>query len=832
VRSIIINSKRLYKHRRAETVRINLDGKWKFREVGQNEYYEASVPGCVQLDLINLGKLPDPFYATNEVLFYQLEEKDFEYVKEFVVDNIDFQVKKLVFEGIDTVADVYLNDFYLGRTDNMFLKYEFDVSTTLREGKNILKVILYSPIKEAERLKKIYQSKYEYPHRSWIRKAQYSYGWDWGPRILQIGIWKSVYLELHNGLEIQDEFVKVESISDEVAIVRVFAKINCFEKPSEVEIEVFDGSFSMKVFPKVYKSKDGYFIDEKIEIENPKLWWPNGYGEPSLYEFKITAKSSNEAQEKKVTTGLRTVRVIKEKDEYGESFIFEINGKKVFAKGANWIPADSILPRLKEEDYKELIKMAKDANMNMLRVWGGGIYEYDWFYSECDKNGIMVWQDFMFACAIYPDEFDFFVENFKKEAEYQIKRLRNHPCIVLWCGNNENNWGFVDWWHIGDPEFLGNRIYKKVLPEILAKLDPTRPYHISSPYGGEHPNSSTAGDKHTWDVWSGWKDYIYYKHDNARFVSEFGFQAAAHLDTMKRYIPLKDQTIFSKTLRMHEKQEEGLERLIRYMAGSVGLPKDFDSFVYLSQFVQKEAIKLAVEHYRKNKFKTAGALYWQLNDCWPVISWSSIDYLKRRKALYYESKRIFAKFLPVVEYENGKLQVYVVSDELVPKQGQLNIAIWNFDGQKLYEKNLAIEIPENGVVEAFSEEVENLNILKGRFTYIPKQFEATVVGKKVDESLLESIVFVSLFVDGVEYENYFVFEKPVNLELKPCQFEYEIKDDYIIIKPKTPTICLIVEADKDIEENFIFARPDKEYKIRLNGAQVGRVYDLIEMVIR
>lgn len=373
MRSIIINSKRLYKHRRAETVRINLDGKWKFREVGQNEYYEASVPGCVQLDLINLGKLPDPFYATNEVLFYDLEEKDFEYVKEFDVDNVDFQVKKLVFEGIDTVSEIYLNDHYLGKTDNMFLKYEFDVSLALKKGKNILKVVLLSPIKEAERLKSIYQSSYSYPQRSWIRKSQYSYGWDWGPRILQIGIWKSVYLELHNGLEIQDEFVKVESISDELAIVRVFAKINCFEKPSEVEIELFDGSFSVKVFPEVYKSKDGYFIDERIEIENPKLWWPNGYGEPSLYEFKITAKTSNEAQEKKVTTGLRTVRVIKEKDEYGESFIFEINGKKIFAKGANWIPADSILPRLKEDDYKELIKMAKDANMNMLRVWGGGI---------------------------------------------------------------------------------------------------------------------------------------------------------------------------------------------------------------------------------------------------------------------------------------------------------------------------------------------------------------------------------------------------------------------------------------------------------------------------
>ncbi len=291
---------------------------------------------------------------------------------------------------------------------------------------------------------------------------------------------------------------------------------------------------------------------------------------------------------------------------------------------------------------------------------------------------------------------------------------------------------------------------------------------------------------------------------------------------MKRYIPLKDQTIFSKTLRMHEKQEEGLERLIRYMAGSIGLPKDFDSFVYLSQFVQKEAIKLAVEHYRKNKFATAGALYWQLNDCWPVISWSSIDYLKRRKALYYESKRIFAKFLPVVEYEDGKLKVYVVSDELKPKQGQINITIWNFDGQKLYEKNLTVEIPENGVIEAFSEKVENMNILKGEWLYIPKHVETAVIGDKIDRGLLESIVFVSLFVDEVEYENYFVFEKPINLELKPSQFEYEIKDDYIIIKPKTPTICLIIEADRDIEDNFIFARPEKEYKICLNGAQVRR----------
>ena len=813
-------------------MRISLDGKWKFREMSSLEYLDGTVPGCVQLDLINLGKLPDPFYGVNEVLFYSLEEKDFEYVKEFYVENLDYQVKRLVFEGIDTIADIYLNDFYLGRTENMFLRYEFDVSTILQEGKNTLKVILYSPIKEAERLKKIYQSKYEYPQRSWIRKSQYSYGWDWGPRILQIGIWKSVYLDLNNGLEITDEFVKTEHLSEDLAVVKVFAKINSFEKPTVVEIEISDGEYVKKVIPDVYKSKEGYFIEERIEIENPKLWFPNGYGDPNLYTFKILAKTSNEEVEKVVTTGLRTVRIIKEKDRYGESFIFEINSIKVFAKGANWIPADSILPRLKEDDYKALIKMAKDANMNMLRVWGGGIYEYDWFYNECDKNGIMVWQDFMFACSIYPDEFDFFVENFKKEAEYQIKRLRNHPCIVLWCGNNENNWGFRDWWHIGDPEFLGNRIYKKVLPQILSELDPTRPYHISSPYGGEHPNSSTAGDKHTWDIWAGWKDYIYYKHDNARFVSEFGFQAAAHLDTMKKYIPLKDQTIFSKTLRMHEKQEEGLERLIRYMAGSVGLPKDFESFVYLSQFVQKEAIKLAVEHYRKNKFRTAGALYWQLNDCWPVISWSSIDYLKRKKALYYESKRIFDKFLPTIEYEDGRLKVKVVSDELTSKTGDLLLTIWDFDGRKHFEKSMKVEIFGNDVTLVFDEKVENLNILKGEYSYIPQHIETAVIGQKVDKGLLESIVFVSLFVDGKEYENYFAFDKFVNLELKPCQFEYEIKGDKLLIKAKTPAICLIIEADKDVENNFIFARPEKEYVIALNGANVTGICDLVECLIK
>lgn len=814
-------------------MRISLDGKWKFREVGSTEFLDGTVPGCVQLDLINLGKLPDPFYAENEVLFYSLEEKDFEYIKEFYVENLDsYQVKKLVFEGIDTIADVYLNHFYLGRADNMFLRYEFDVSTALKEGKNILKVILYSPIKEAERLKKIYQSKYDYPLRSFIRKAQYSYGWDWGPRILQIGIWKSVYLELHNGLEIMDEFVKTEHLSKDLAVVKVFARINSFEKPRSVEIEISDGEYSKKVIPDVYKAKEGYFIEERVEIENPKLWFPNGYGEPNLYTFRVFVKTSNEETEKVIKTGLRTVRLIKEKDKWGESFIFEINGIKVFAKGANWIPADSILPRLTEDTYKELVKMAKEANVNMLRVWGGGIYEYNWFYDECDKNGIMVWQDFMFACAIYPDEFDFFVENFKKEAEYQIKRLRNHPCIVLWCGNNENNWGFRDWWHFGDPEFLGNRIYKKVLPEILEKLDPTRPYHISSPYGGNHPNSEEAGDKHTWDIWSGWKDYIYYRHDGARFVSEFGFQAAPHIDTLKKYIPLKEQTIFSRTLRLHQKQYEGMERLIRYMAGSIGLPKDFDSFVYLSQFVQKEAIKLAVEHYRKNKFKTAGALYWQLNDCYPSFSWSSIDCLKRRKGLYYESKRIFAKFLPVVEYEDEKLKVYVVSDELKPKHGKIDIEIWNFDGQKLYEKNIAVEIPENSVVEVFSEKVENLNILKGEFLYVPEPFEATIIGKKIDRGLLSSIVFVTLFVDDREYENYFVFEKPINLELKPCQFEYEIKDDCIIIKPKTPAICLIIEADRDIEDNFIFARPEKEYRINLNGGEVRKVCDLLDLIER
>lgn len=815
-------------------MKVSLDGKWQFRELGKKEVFEGSVPGCVQLDLINNGTLPDPFYASNEVEFYHLEEKDFEYVKEFEVDSLDFKVKKLVFEGIDTIADIYLNDFYLGKAENMFLRYEFDVSNSIRRGKNTLRVILYSPIKEAERLKRIYQSKYSYSHRSWIRKAQYSYGWDWGPRILQIGIWKSVYLDFHNGLEISDEFVKVKKLSSDFsnAELEIYAKIKSSIEVNSAQITVFDGENSFIIKPKIFKEDDGYFIKESVIIDNPKLWWPQGCGEPHLYTFEISVKNASESVSKTITTGIRTVNIIKKKDEYGESFIFEINRQKIFAKGANWIPADSLLPRLNEMDYKRLIAMAKQANMNMLRIWGGGIYEYDWFYDECDKNGIMVWQDFMFACDIYPDEFDFFVDNFKKEAEYQIKRLRNHPCIVLWCGNNENNWGFRDWWGYGDPEFLGNRIYKKVLPSILSKLDETRPYHISSPFGGEHPNSENAGDKHTWDIWAGWRDYIYYKKDNPRFVSEFGFQAAPHMDTIKKYIPLKDQTIFSKVMRMHEKQNEGLERLIRYMAASVGLPKDFESFVYLSQFVQKDAIKLAVEHYRSNKFKTAGALYWQINDCWPVISWASIDYLKRKKALYYESVRIFDKFLPVVDFADYKLSIKVVSDCLEDKDAIIDVQIWNFDGIKQYEKRFDTKIPANSSFEVFCEDIGMLNVLKGEYSYLTEHVGTTMVGRKVDKGLLESIVFVSVNIDGKEYENYFVFERYVNLDIKPSQFEYRIENEKLYIKAKTPAVCLIIEADGDLENNFIFAKPEKEYAICLNSANVHKVCDLFECIIR
>ncbi|SHE35612.1 beta-mannosidase [Thermoanaerobacter uzonensis DSM 18761] len=816
--------------------RISLNGVWHFREVNAGEWYEGEVPGCVQLDLIRLGKIEDPYYRMNEIKFHKLEEKEWVYKKEFdfnAKNKNEYDAIKLVFEGIDTFADIYLNGIHLGKVQNMFIPYEFDIKDIVKDGNNVLEVHFDSITKTIKAMEQTSPVKLEWSGESgrpYIRKAQYSFGWDWGPRIVQVGLWRGAYLSLVKYAEIKNPYFYTEKIENDRAYVVVSADIERYVHGDfEAEVELIEKDISIiKTRTKVEKNR----IDLRIKVDNPKLWYPNGLGDQHLYEIKIKLlKDAEILDEKSFRSGIRTIRLIREKDEEGESFIFEINGVKVFAKGANWIPADNLLPRLSKEGYYEYIRLAKEANMNMLRIWGGGIYEDRAFYEACDEMGIMVWQDFMYACAEYPDQFEWFQKLAEEEAEKVILSLRNHPSIVLWCGNNENNWGFHSWWNNKDPKYLGNYIYKEILPKVCAKLDPSRPYWVSSPYGGEDPNSETEGDRHQWNVWSGWVDYDEYKKDRGRFLSEFGFQAMPDWKTVLSYTAPEDRKILSPVMISHNKMVEGMERLIRFMVGRLGFPKDLKSFVYLSQFNQAEAIKTGVEHWRLRKFKTSGTLYWQFNDCWPVASWSAVDYYKREKALYYYSKRFYAKILPYIKEENEGITIYGISDFVHDKEAEMTIKVFKLNGEKIAEKQLKARLIANDVTKIAYYSFGDLNI-----GYSVKEMPIAIPGctlpMEKNRELLNSVVYVEIITDDAVYENYKVFDKFRNLNLIEPKINYQIKNDLIVLTTDVPAFGVFIETENDIDlsDNCLNMMPGKEYEVKFSQKPESvEVFDITQL---
>lgn len=817
--------------------RISLNGKWHFKEIGTDVWYEGQVPGCVQLDLIKLGKLQDPYYRMNEIEFHKLEDKEWVYKKEFTLSTEhlnEYDAVKLVFEGVDTFADVYLNGVYLGKTQNMFIPYEFDIKGVIREGINILEVYFKSITKTVKLMEKVSPVKLEWSGdsgRPYVRKAQYSFGWDWGPRIVQVGLWRGVYIRLVKHAEIKNPYFYTEKIEDDKAYVVISADIERYVRGDfEAEVELIEKDISIiKTRTKVEKDR----IDLRIKVDNPKLWYPNGLGDQHLYEIKIRLFSGAEIlDEKSFRSGIRTIRLIREKDEEGESFIFEINGVRVFAKGANWIPADNLLPRLSRKDYYEYIRLAKEANMNMLRIWGGGIYEDEAFYEACDEMGIMVWQDFMYACAEYPDQFEWFQKLAEEEAEKVILSLRNHPSIVLWCGNNENNWGFHSWWNKGDPKYLGNYIYKEILPKVCAKLDPSRPYWVSSPYGGEDPNSEAEGDRHQWNVWSGWVDYEEYRKDRGRFISEFGFQAMPDWRTVLSYTAPEERKILSPVMISHNKMVEGMERLVRFMVGRLGFPKDLKSFVYLTQFNQAEAIKTGVEHWRLRKFKTAGALYWQFDDCWPVASWSAVDYYKRKKALYYYSKRFYAEILPYVEEEVNGVTVYGISDLPYDKEVEVVVKVFKLNGEELAEKKLKARLIANDVTKIAHYSFEDLNI-GYRVKEMPIAIPGCTLSVEKNGELLNSVVYVEIITDDTVYENYKVFGKFRDLDLAKPKIDYEVRENKIILRTDVPAFGVFIETEDDMElsDNCLNMMPDKKYEVSYSGKlKEIKIFDITQLI--
>ncbi len=679
---------------------------WQFREVGKDRWHSAIVPGTVHTDLLNNKLIEDPFYRDNEQKLQWIGKTDWEYQTTFNVAPVVLQRDKieLIFEGLDTYANVFLNDESLLDADNMFRTWRTDCKRLLRPGANTLRIRFRSPINEV--LPVMAKLNYQLPAVNdqgektspHTRKAPYHFGWDWGPRFVTSGIWRPVNLEAWNDARVNDLHILPKQVT--AAAARLTAEVEVVANHNVSASIVVDNLTDKKVVARrqVSLAPGSNRVPLDFVIARPSLWWPSGLGRHPLYSFRARLFIDGKPVDEVTTrTGLRSVELRQERDQAGKSFMFVINGVPVFAKGANWIPADSFTTRISKAKYRHMLESARDANMNMLRVWGGGIYEPNDFYELCDEMGILVWQDFMFGCSLYPGD-QAFLDSVRQEAIDNVKRLRNHPSIVIWNGNNEIESGWFHWgWKNQLPAKLWDdylKIFYGVLPEVCSSLDPSRPYWPSSPSSNleDDNESQKMGDLHYWQVWHAALPFSEYEKQTPRFMSEYGFQSFPLLETVNTYTVAADHDIQSPVMMAHQRHPRGNQLIREYMLREYPEPKDFESFLYVSQVLQAEGIKVGAEHLRRIMPHNMGSLFWQLNDCWPVASWSSIDYTGRWKALQYYARRFYNDILVSPHEENGNINFFVVSDRLQPVAAQLSLSLLDFDGNKLLTQTKEIEI--------------------------------------------------------------------------------------------------------------------------------------------
>jgi beta-mannosidase len=701
---------------------IKLNALWNFKNSKDSIWNHATVPGTVHTDLLALGKIEDPYYRLNEHNLQWIDKEDWDYETSFNLSKKELSKEhiELDFSGLDTYSHIYLNDSLLLQTDNMFRNYLVDAKPFLKLGDNKLKITFESPINKG--LEKYDDLDYKFPITPndlakigqveadkqvglFTRKAAYHFGWDWGPRLVTSGIWKPVTLRSWDDYKIEDLFIQQNSIAEKASMT-AFIEVKATDEHKKTTVEVFiNEELIKKVDLQLVNGINNLNIP--FEIENPQLWWPNGMGEQILYDVKVILTSNGYVDTKSHKIGLRTIELIREPDTMGTSFYFKVNGHPVFMKGANYIPQDAFLPRAKKEQYEHILSSAKAANMNMLRVWGGGIYENDEFYQLSDEMGLLVWQDFMFACSMYPED-NSFLENIKQEAIENVKRLRNHTSIALWCGNNEiliawENWGWKNDITNQQSKKIADTIWKayenifhKVLPEVVAQYDSNRAYWPSSPGSdfGEK-ESLDKGDAHYWMVWWGKEPFEKYNTAIPRFMSEYGFQSFPEFSSVEKYTIPEDHSIYSDVMKSHQRSSIGNETIENYILRYYKDPKDFKSFLYVSQLLQAYGIQVGIEAHRRNRDRCMGSLYWQINDCWPVASWSSIDYYGKWKAIHYTAKKAFENYL--ISFENNKetINVFVVSDSLKPINAKLKMTLMDFDGTVLKQQEEAIEVKEN-----------------------------------------------------------------------------------------------------------------------------------------
>ena len=729
------------------------------------EWLPAQAPGCVHLDLMAHGKIPDPFLETNELTVQWVERCEWLYKTSFKITEPQKNPARryeLQFDGIDTYAAIFLNNKKIAETSSMFIPFRFDVTEMVKKGTNSLLVLFYSSYKYAKELENQYGALRGFfdQTRLYSRRAQYLTGWDWAPRLSGAGLWRPARVVQWESARILDAAALTLQLSAGLSRADMRVDILC-EAIDEMEASIhaeilLDGKRIVFFNEPMRLSQEPQTLIKKISIDEPVLWKPRNLGEPRLHELLVQIRRNDDVlDEKRIPFGIRTIRLNQDLDADGRKFLFEVNGEPVFMKGMNWVPADSFLPRIKEEDYREWAALAARANANCLRVWGGGVYEDDAFYRACDENGIFVWQDFMFSCGEYPEE-EWFLNLVRREAEEQIRRLRNHPCVALWCGNNENEWLFAPEQRSRE-NYKGHKIFTELLPAVCAELDGTRPYWASSPHGGGDPNSPADGDRHNWEVWGNWRRYEEYAKDNGRFISEFGFQSVPRNRTIFAFTQERDHQLNSPSLQHHEKMTEGLGRMIRYLWSYVHLPRNLDELGYYSQMLQGEALKMGIQHWRSRKFKTAGALIWQFNDCWPAISWSLVDYFRRPKASYYYTRRAFAPILAALIFEpaadcnvsrpetvRGQVRCTLVNDLPEPQVGDAVLNVYTLKGVKIFERISSLCIPPNGRLSIGTFSLGGLWITQPGFEFITLRFIQNGRSVSEDTLLLQPVKYLQL----------------------------------------------------------------------------------------